>query len=294
MKIPWVENKCILCLKENTLCDEHIIPKSIGGRLICCFLCLDCNSELGHEIDAYAKSDPSILLAANKLNNKIPTLTKKIINDHPHIADSKQGKIQGYIKNNEFIVRSKKLEDGSFIEPTQSAKKSIYKILKKQNQHEILIDKVMSDFDDFPEDKKIEIIPGLEVTKWSIQNLEIDLSKAQLMNLLIPAKIAFEFLACHAQSAFYENVKQLDQIRTPFKNRKLNPSSISVERLTSNKYEPFHGICFEENSPHAKVIVRLFGWLAFRIHFLQLSVSGPRFVYTHKLDTNEEYIDEIK
>ena len=61
-----------------------------------------------------------------------------------------------------------------------------------------------------------------------------------------------------------------------------------VERFPLKKYEPFHGICFEGNSPYAKVQIRLFGGLAFRVHFLHLVVSGRRFTYTHKLDTNEE------
>lgn len=73
----------------------------------------------------------------------------------------------------------------------------------------------------------------------------------------------------------------------------MDSEDLMVERLSSNKYEPIHGICFEGNDPYAKVQIRLFGWLAFRVHFLHLSVGGPRYVYTHRLDTGEELIDEI-
>ena len=44
------------------------------------------------------------------------------------------------------------------------------------------------------------------------------------------------------------------------------------------------------NSPHATVLIRLFGWLAFRVHFLRLTVDGPRLSYKHDLDTNQDEI----
>jgi hypothetical protein len=61
-----------------------------------------------------------------------------------------------------------------------------------------------------------------------------------------------------------------------------------------NKYEPFHGIVFEGNDPYAKVLIRLFGWLAFRVHFLRLACSGSRFVYTHRLDEQQEHVGQAE
>jgi hypothetical protein len=143
-------------------------------------------------------------------------------------------------------------------------------------------------FDDAPEDRKLEIAPGLEIVKWSIQRLELDLSCAELMDTLIPAKTAYEFLACHIASAIYDGAPQLCEVRNCITSGLLNNDVILVERLSSNKYEPFHGICFEGNDPYAKVQIRLFGWLAFRVHFRRLSIQGPRFIYTHSLDTKVE------
>jgi hypothetical protein len=113
------------------------------------------------------------------------------------------------------------------------------------------------------------------------------------MDPLIPTKTAYEFLSCHVGSDIYDDSLHLSQIRASITNKKMNPDVLYVERLSSNKYEPFHGICFEGNDPYAKVQIRLFGWLAFRVHFLHLSIGGPRYVYTHRLDTNEERIDPI-
>jgi hypothetical protein len=242
-------------------------------------------------LEAAAKADPSILIAAENLKEKIPSLSKTLIDSHPHIGHSEPGPAQGYIKNNKFRLLAKKLDDGSLIQPTDEARKSVAKILKKSGYDDTPIRKALSSFDEAPENKRVEVAPGLEIVKWTIHRLEKDLSRAQTMDPLIPAKIAYEFLACHVGSAIYNDLPNLAQVRASINTNQMNPNAIRIERLSSNKYEPFHGICFEGNDPYAKVQIRLFGWLAFRVHFRLLSISGPRFVYTHRLDTNEERID---
>ncbi len=228
---------------------------------------------------------------------QIPDLATSLLESHPHVGHSETGPTKGYIKNGEFRVRSQKLEDGSLIQPTEHARNSISKILQKSEYEEVPIGHALQVFDNAPENTKQEIAPGLEIVKWSIQRLALDLSCAEQMDFLIPAKTAYEFLACHIGSAIYDGAPQLSEIRNSLTSGLLNTDAILVERLTSNKYEPFHGICFEGNAPYAKVQIRLLGWLAFRVHFLRLSIQGPRFIYTHRLDTKEEEIrvvDESK
>ncbi len=212
---------------------------------------------------------------------------------HPHIGQSQPGPIRGYIQNGKFRVRSQTLDDGSLIQPSDDARKSIAKILRKSGYEEAPIRKAVATLDEVPEDKKVEIIPGLKVAKWSVQKVMMDLGKAQVMDPLIPAKTAYEFLACHIGIAIYDDAQQLFEIREALLKMGSWSETIRVDRLSSNRYEPFHGICFEGNDPYAMVQIRLFGWLAFRVHFLRLSIGGPRFVYTHKLDTGIERVDVI-
>lgn len=293
MNIPWEDKKCILCLLEKELCEEHILLDSLGGKLTCNFLCRDCNSLLGHSAEARAKSDPSILLSMRHLAEKIPELSKKITESHPHLGYSKEGVSSGYFRNGEFKVKSKKLKDESLIQPTEDARKTISKILKKSSLSCSEFDAAIEKFDDIAENTKIEISPGLEVVKWTVDKLEFDLSKAELMSPLVPLKIAYEFLALHLGSSIYHESLQLQEIRDCLINQTMNDSAVRVERLTSNKYLPFHGIVFKGNDPYSIVDIRLFGWLAFTVHFLKLSVGGPRFVYTHELDTNNEVVDIV-
>jgi hypothetical protein len=232
-------------------------------------------------------------MAAKILRDKIPALAAPLIESHPHVAYSEPGPAQGYIKNGEFRVKSGKLDDGSLIQPTDMGRKTLLRLLRKSGCQEAPARKAVSLFDEAPENERVEIAPGLEVVKWRIDRLDVDMSRTQIMDPLIPAKAAFEFLCCHVGSAIYDEGLHLSQIRSSIINKQMNPDVFRVERLTSNKYEPLHGICFEGNDPYAKVQIRLFGWLAFRVHFLHLSISGPRYVYTHRLDTDEESIDAV-
>jgi len=267
-----------------------LIPGALGGSLTSEFLCRSCNSRLGRALEATAKVDPSILLAAKNLASVIPALAKRLIEGHAHIGHSEPGPVPGFIRNGEFRVRARSLEGGSLIQPTDDAQRSIATILRKSGYEEALIQNAMAVIDQAPENQRVKIAPGLEFVKWTVQRIEPDLSKTQLMDPLIPAKTAFEFLACHLGSAIYDDVPQLSEVRQAFLVPAQATDAIRVERLSSNEYEPFHGICFEGNRPYAQVQVRLFGWLAFRIHFLHLAVGGPRFVYTQRLDTGKEHM----
>lgn len=111
------------------------------------------------------------------------------------------------------------------------------------------------------------------------------------MDPLAPLKMAYEFMACHVGGAIYGDA--WDQIRQALRQETAQAGIFEVERLTSEKYEPFHGLCFEGNEPHARVQIRLFGWLVFRVHFLLCRVSGARFIYTHDLEAGREYLNTL-
>ena len=293
MKIPWPGNQCIFCLREGPLSEEHLIPKSLGGILTSEFVCSSCNSQFGHAVEATAKSDPAVFFAAKNLSQAIPRLSKRLVEGRSHIGYGDLGSLSGYIRNNEFRIKSQTLNDGSIIQPQDDARKSIAKILQKSGYGEEQIRKALAKHDEATEGKRVKLVQGLEIVKRSIQEIESDMSKWRLMDKLVPAKIAFEFLATHVGTAICDDVPQLREVRQVLLTLKLETDVVQVERLSSNEYLPFHGICFEGNDPHAKVQIKLFGRLAFRVNFFRLSVDRPRFVYTHKLNTGEEFIDTI-
>lgn len=289
MEIPWFNKQCIICLKKGTLSEEHIIPASIGGRLTVKFLCTKCNSNLGRFVENAAKSDPSIRIALENLSTDIPELYSSIINKQPFYAHSKAGRVPGFFNKGHFSVQPKKMADNSLVQPTENARKSIKIMLERQGCTNSQIQNALSKFDKAPSNKITELHPGLEVSKWNIEKIELNFNKTSLMNPLIPLKIAFEFIACHLGSTIYSLEPQLEEIRKVFSEQNTNDNKcFQVDRLNAGEYKPFHGIVFEGNNPHAQIQIRLFGWLAFRVHFKRLQVYAPRFAYTHFLDTNIE------
>lgn len=203
------------------------------------------------------------------------------------------GKSRGQIKNGEFVVRSGKLDDGSLIQPTPIAAKSIRRMLERDNHDEATITEALRIFAIAPENIQVALSDKIEVVKWSIEKIQPALD-GPLMNPVVPIKSAYEFLALHLNTAIYEDVPSLAATRSVLSGAELDERHLHVERLHAPEARPFHGLVFEGNNPYAIVQVRLFGQLAFRVHFKTLSVGGPRFVYTHDLTTNSEHVEQAE
>ncbi len=62
---------CIFCFRnspEVTFNEEHLIPDSIGGKLILCdYVCTECNKKFGAEFDHQILKNPDIFRAIEKL-----------------------------------------------------------------------------------------------------------------------------------------------------------------------------------------------------------------------------------
>ena len=61
MKVNFNFDNCILCLKNNADSYEHIIPRSIGGRLQVFMLCTKCNNSMGSELISKIKDNKECL-----------------------------------------------------------------------------------------------------------------------------------------------------------------------------------------------------------------------------------------
>ena len=286
MKILWTGERCILCLKEAPLSSEHLIPDALGGVLTCDFLCKDCNSTLGSSFEAQAKKDPDIQVARHKLQGQISDeLAEKLYDGQSVLIQGPGGQEPGKIRKGEPRVNPRRVEESvpgitSYIQPADIAMKSEKKMMKEEGIDENSIAKVLRMVDEAPSDRKVTLTPNLEVIKWSHETITLDLSNNKTMSPLVPFKIAYEFLACHVGTAIYNENQLLNQLRAALREGTKDDPCFKVERLFASEYKPFHGICFEGNDPHARVQIRLFGHLAFRVHFLRLSVSGPRWIYT--------------
>lgn len=289
MRADWPAAQCILCLEEGVLCEEHLIPHALGGAFKCHFLCRRCNSRFGSDVEAAAKSDPSILLAARKLHGDIPKLSQRLIDSHPHVSTGEGPRASGHIRDGAFWVRRQERDDGMLILPTDEVRRAISTILKRDGCGEAPIKRAVETFERMPENRRTSIAHGLDVVKWSVEQIEVDLSQSKLIDPLLPAKIAFEFLALCAGEAICAHDWPLPELRRILKTGTgWDDMILRVERCHAGDARPFHGICNEENSAYSQIQVRLFGCLAYRVHFPRLYIGGPRFAYTHWLHTPKE------
>jgi hypothetical protein len=286
MKLPWFGNQCIICLKHAPLSEEHVIPSSLAGDLTCDFVCKPCNDFFGSTFEARAKSDPAIRLAVANLHEELPAAIYQRIEDGQEwTAQSGPIPVRATFRAGELMPKTFRHTDGSLMVPTKYAPGHIERIATKGGYDTEIVRAALARLSNIPEQKKVELLPGLTIINWPTDKAERDLSGNSVEELVF-VKTAFEFLALMSGTAIYNDAPHLHEIRGVLKGSS-ETAGFSVERLLSPNYAPFHGLCFEGNDPHARIQVRLFGRLAFRVHFHHLALDGPKIVYTHDLRTGD-------
>ncbi len=289
IEAPWSHPRCIICSTEAEFNAEHLIPDALGGKLTCRFVCIGCNSRMGYLFKGQAKADPTIRLLVSKLGASIPALAARLSEGQRYVSSGPGGESIGFLRGREYVTQSRKLEDGSLIQHTPEAAKSVRRMLERAGSDAATIAESLRRLESAPENTRVAVAGGLEIVKWSIERIEPALD-GPLLSQLAPLKTAYEFLALHLNGAIYEDVPALSAARVALRGGAVDPSHLFVERLHAPTAKPFHGIVFEGNAPYTTVQVRLFGQLAFRVHFKTIAVGGPRFVYTHDLESNTEHI----
>ncbi|MCY4388244.1 MAG: HNH endonuclease [Desulfurellaceae bacterium] len=290
MRIEWPGNRCIICLKEAPLSREHLIPKALGGIFTCSFLCKECNSALGARVDIEVKKDPRIRFAVDNLESDISKLAYKFREGQNVLLHGSSWTEPGKVHKGIPQVTSRKTEDGALIQSPDESYKSNEKILRKNGINEDTIQEGLRRLYEAKENEIVELAPGRIAVKRRVEQVEPDPRGSKLLTPLFPLKIGYEFLALLLGTAIYKQDPALDRLRVALRQGLENHPSFHVESLNASEYKPFHGIGFVGNNPHAVVLIRLFGWLAFRVHFHRLTINHPSISYLHRLDTNQEDI----
>ncbi len=267
---------------------EHIIPDSIGGKLTSNFLCKPCNDNFGAKFDVTASNDPAIRIAIQHLYNEIPDLALKIEEGQRLIIKDERGVVPGFVKDGAPRVEAHKASDGSLVMPTEAGRKSLSKMLVRQQHSEEAVAAALAKFDSAPDNASILISRDIEAVKWTIHELKLDLSRNSLMHSVVLLKIAYEFLALHIGSAIYADTLPLQQIRHCLISGENLDEICTIERLSRGKYEPIHGITCRANFPNFVILVMFFGELVFRVTFPTLGFEGKRFCYVHLIKTGQE------
>ena len=289
MKPEWNDRRCIRCTEEATLTKEHLIPRSVGGALECKFVCKPCNDRLG-QIEANLKSDPAVRLAVENLKDRVPNLWRTMSEGQSYIAKSRAGTVNARFGHGKIRVNPSQQPDGSLIHPTEKAPNVARKMLQKDGATEAQIQEAIRKFEQTPEDSRVTIANGIDIVKWSITETRPALD-GELLNPVVPMKIAYEYLALHYGEAIFNTI--LDPVRETLGTGERVPETCLVEQLRASQHRPFHGLIVEDNLDHAVVQIRLFGHLVYRVHFIGVLIAGgPLLAYTLHLDTGKEDLCE--
>jgi hypothetical protein len=293
MKIPWLGDRCIICLENDTLSEEHVIPEALGGDLTCDFLCKPCNDVFGSSFESKAKTDPAIRIAVAELRSEIPLIHDRVEDRQQYFAQSGPAHVRSIFRQGALTPLTSTHDDGSLMAPINDAPGHIERILKKDEHAPELVQLALKRLVTAPEGQRVELVSGVYITNWPTDSAKPDLSQGIPLDDLVVVKIAYEFLALVSGAAICDSTSQLNEIRCALKCARSSPS-FSVERLVTiaKDYASFHGICFEGNDPYAKIQVRLFGKLAYRVHFHRLSLDRPKIIYTHDLKSGHHDVRE--
>ena len=289
MNCDWSISRCIICGSTEQITKEHLIPKCLGGKFTAKFLCKECNSTLGQYVESNVREDPIIRqIVENRIALEIPRLAEKMRSRLGYIGHSKQGEVSGFIKDGTFTAKEQTLGDESLIVQPQKSIKHLRTIASREGRGPLLVS--VNELNSLPDGASVEVANGLWVRNCKVDSVQPDLN-GQVIDPVVPAKIAFEFLALHCGYDIYENAPQINSIRYQLNTaRRLSEGDILVVRLMAQNKQLFHGLAFEGNNPGAQVQIRLFGSVAFRVSFRYLAIQGPRFSYTHILKSeNEEF-----
>ena len=287
MRIEWPGNRCIICLKEAPLSREHLIPKALGGILTCSFLCKECNSALGARVDIEVKKDPRIRFAVDNLESDISKLAYKFREGQNVLLHGSSWTEPGKVHKGIPQVTSRKTEDGALIQPSDEGYKSNENILRKNGIDEDIIQEALRRLDEAKENEVVELTPNRVAVKPSVEKVELDLRGSKLLTPLFPLKIGYEFLAFHLGSAIYRQDSALEELRVALRQGIEDHPSFWLEECVW-EHEPFHLLSLETNHPYARVLIKLFGGVTFRVHFRRLAISHSRFGYKHDLTTDQD------
>ena len=110
------------------------------------------------------------------------------------------------------------------------------------------------------------------------------------MSPLVPLKTAYEFAALILGAAILQPAPGLETIRRALRDQHEAFAHKVVVARRASKPGAFHGIAFMGNRPEAIIQVRLFGLLAYEVTLPATGINFGRLVYTHRLDTGEEWV----
>lgn len=290
MYLVWSSGRCVVCLREDTPpSDEHLIPASLGGRLVVRgLLCKPCNDDLGHRVEADARADPAVRLAVENLRNKLPaSLAADLDKRLGFVADSNAGTVAVTLGGEGPRLRPERDESGAFTKlDTRDARRLLEAESMRSGASPTDVAEALAAFDAAPEGQYVEFPGRIGAMKHEIRNVQPALD-ADLMSEILPLKAAYEFLALGVEGEIF--APALDPVREAIRGSEGVNDDFSIENLRGS-YAPVHQLrLWTGEDDHVIVDVVLFGWIVYRVHLHRVALRPTKFGYEIDLAASRDY-----
>jgi hypothetical protein len=250
MKVPWADERCVLCLgtpkaddPETVRSEAHVIPSSIGGKLSACLLCKRCNGRMG-QFEAILPHDISVRFLRDQLEDQLPTkISSKIRHQQSYFTDHPTfGRVEARMSKKGELPR-----------------------------------RVLGNLKD--DDNALD---------WSGVTFKASLTD-QVAPLSISVGIAYLYLALCVGARVYDPILQpvRDALLSALKGNLKAADAYSGNRHGTRIVEPIHTLLAKPDGDDAVVIFKVFGDLVWPARFP--GVTNPeRTLYTLNVATGEE------
>jgi|GEM_PF-3835829 len=289
MKAPGGFNKCTLCLSQDKLTYEHIIPESIGGFLEVDLQCAKCNNErIGSKLLPKAKKILPIRLAIRSLKHKLPELYNAIEEGQEYSAKSSDDSITtAFLKKGVIISKAGKDEKGVVTIDRKDTEKNLRGILEKEGFSASEIDKKLSTFNGYKIDAPLRLSNAITVIKRKFISLFPKSEDVDMDNRIITL-IAYNYLCITTGETIFD--ESFDVVRK-FILEGTETEHLLIEQFPYNgPYKPYHKIYREILEDRTKVTIVLFGSIAYVISFLNIIiVPDNNFLLIQDLEDKKLY-----
>lgn len=281
MRIATGFTRCIVCLTNEVGDWEHILPRSVGGRLEAKLLCNACNHKFGSEFVSQLNQDIKIRYAYEHLREQIPFLYNKAQAKATWVGKTPDGSIVRLSNSaGKPKILPAKQADGSLILDTNEAASALKIKLAKAKLTNEEIAKYQERFDTLSEDEFLPLPTGDIFIKRASPKFYPEIVPYNITERL-PTLIAYEFIALLIGDVVYDEYFQpvRDYILLGTKT-----DALLVRPLFAEKYSPYHIIDFDMEANATTINVRLFRAIIFSVTFVGLPYPGPRVIYQEDLE----------
>lgn len=210
MKIEWEGDLCIVCKESTDLSLEHIIPKSLGGRLTCRFVCHRCNNEFGSSFESQARLAPMLRKAAAKHRSLIPGLYEALEKGANYESKFDGVAVAGRLLSSGAISSSQR--NGTIYAAEEASKNILIGKLKKGGHSNQEISSAVQRWKTAEAGEPVEVSAGLMIKK-HVHHPSQPTYQENELNPLNVLKIAYHFVALLIGRSILDDVPTFNVVR---------------------------------------------------------------------------------